>query len=149
MWTMRSEDRLKEWKQFRNHIGTLPFDEAVKATVHLWSFAPFVNHHLDHVEPADWPTPWDLLVENKYDDAAKALGMLYTLYLSAHGPTHVYAILKADASSQLESYNLVEIDSGKYVLNFAFDGIISKEQLDKEATQIVRYSATDLKLQNY
>src|SRR6202008_3608303 len=128
MWTLRSEDRLKEWKAFRREIGALSFDEAVKRTDHLWSYAPFVSHYLDHGEPVDWPDPWDLLAENTYDDMAKALGMLYTLYLSDHGKDHTFSIAKAQIGSSLENYNLVLIDDGKYVLNFVFDEAIRSEE---------------------
>ena len=149
MWTSGSEDRLKEWKKFREHIGTLPFDKAVADTVHLWSYAPFVNHHLDKYEPFEWPTPWELLVENKYDDTAKALGMLYTLFLSAHGRNHAFDMLTAKGASNLEVYNLVSIDKGKYILNFIFDEIISTEQLDKEVQVVKQYSEADLQLSKY
>jgi hypothetical protein len=149
MWNMRSEDQLKEWRTFRSHIGDLSFDEAVKETVHLWSYAPFVNHYLDHMDPLTWPSPWDLLLDNRFDDTAKALGMLYTLYLSPHGKDHKFEFIIAD--STLERYNLVQIDEGKYVLNFVFNEVISKEQLEKEvAPEIIKtYSETDLQLTKY
>jgi hypothetical protein len=149
MWTSRSEDRLKQWKEFRREIGDLPFDEAVQKTVHLWSYAPFVNHYLDQSEPSDWPGPWELLADNKYDDMAKALLMLYTLYLSPHGKSHAFSIAKAQADSTLSSYNLVLIDEGKYVLNFVFNEIISNQQLDKEVKFIKVYSESELQLSKY
>lgn len=146
---MRSEDRLKEWREFRSHIGTLSFDLAIKETVHLWSYAPFINHYLDHVEVQNWPTPWELLSENKYDDTAKSLGMLYTLFLSAHGKDHNFSILQARGLSGIDEYNLVSVDGGKYILNYIFDDIISKMQLEKEAQVIKQYTAIDLQLSKY
>ncbi len=149
MWTLRSDDRLKEWKAFRKMIGDLPFDEAVAKTVHLWSYAPFINHYLDHSEPKDWPTPWELLSDNNYDDVAKALGMLYTLHLSKHGASHKFKLLKVKASSGLENYNLVSIDDEKYILNYTFDEVISKTQIDTEVEVIQSYSDSDLQLGKY
>lgn len=149
MWTSRSEDRLKEWKEFRKVIGALPFDEAVTRTVNLWSYAPFVNHYLDHCDVADWPTPWELLSDNNYDDLAKAVGMLYTLYLSSHGKDHTFKILKATASTGLETYNLVSIDDEKYVLNYTFNEVITKEQLGTELDVTQTYTATELQLSKY
>lgn len=149
MWTMRSEERLHEWKSFRNQLGALPFADALKQTDHLWSFAPFVGHYLDRSTPLDWPTPWELLSDNTYDDTAKALGMLYTLYLSEHGPQHSFSLIIAESSDSLERYNLVSIDEGKYILNFAFDEVISNQQLDPELVIVKQYSADDLQLSKY
>ena len=146
---MRSEDRLREWKEFRHQIDKLPFERAVIQTTHLWSYAPFVNHYLDKIPPNDWPGPWDLLNENRYDDTAKALGMLYTLVLSEHGKNHEFAFVKAQASSGLESYNLVYIDKGKYILNFTFDEVISKQQLEKEAPAVCIMFETNLPISQY
>jgi hypothetical protein len=149
MWTSRSEDRLREWKEFRRHIGTLPFNKAVEETVKLWSYAPFVNHYLDHCTPADWPGPWDLLAENVYDDMAKALGMVYTLYLSDHGPKHKFSVAIGQAGSSLADYHLALVDDGKYILNFQFNEVISNLQLDKDFAYIKVYTDRDLNLHKY
>lgn len=148
MWTLRSDDRLKEWKLFRKEISDLPFDEAVIKTVNLWSYAPFVAHYLDHSEPKDWPTPWELISDNNYDDLAKALGMLYTLFLSAHGKNHTFKLLKVTAGS-LENYNIVSIDDEKYVLNYLFNEVISKKQISEDIEIVQSYSDLDLKLSKY
>jgi hypothetical protein len=149
MWNSRSEDRLREWKEFRRKIGNLPFDDAVAETVKLWSYAPFVNHHLDHSTPADWPGPWDLLAENVYDDVAKVLGMIYTLYLTDHGDKHKFSLIIAHAGSSLEQYNLAYIDDGKYILNFQFNEVISNLHFDKEVTFDKVYTDRDLQLHKY
>lgn len=149
MWNMRSEDRLREWKEFRHRIDKLPFEQAVTETVHLWSYAPFVNHYLDKIPPIEWPGPWDLLNENRYDDTAKALGMLYTLHLSEHGKNHSFAFAKASDSTGLENYNLVYVDNGIYVLNFAFDEVISKEQLVKDVPAVRIIFETNVDLSQY
>lgn len=149
MWTLKSEDRLHEWKEFRQSISELPFEEAILKTVNLWSFAPFVNHYLDRCEPTEWPTPWELLQDNRYDDMARALAMLYTLFLSEHGKNHTFEIVKMQASSQLESYNLVNIDSGTYILNYSFNEVTHKEQIDLDLTVTTSYTANDLQLHRY
>ena len=84
MWNLKPDERLHEWKEFREKIGNLTVDEAIRETIHLWSYAPFVNHYLDGLAIEEWPDPWTLLHENYYCDLAKTLGMLYTLYLSTH-----------------------------------------------------------------
>ena len=149
MWNLKSDERLAAWKDFRSTIGALSFEEAVKQTVHLWSYAPFVAHYLDKQSPERWPTPWELLVDGKFDDMAKALGMLYTLALSEHGHHHEFMLETVSCSSSVENYNLVMIDRGKYILNYVFDSVISNKQLDKEATVVQIYTPEDLHLSKY
>jgi len=149
MWNLKSEERLVAWKEFRTLIGTLSFEEALSKTDHLWSYAPFVPHYLDRRPLQDWPTPWELLVDGKYDDTAKALGMLFTLALSSHGKSHSFELVTITCSSSVENYNLVQIDSGKYILNYAFDEVISSKQLSKEATVVKVYTSEDLHLSKY
>ena len=149
MWTLRSDDRLAEWKLFRKNIGNLSFDDAVSKTVHLWSYAPFVAHYLDHCDTSVWPTPWELVANNTYDDMAKALGMIYTLFLSAHGSHHSFALINVKASSTLEHYSLVSIDNGKFILNYSFDEVARKETLSSDIEIIQTYSDLDLQLSKY
>ena len=149
MWTLKEEERLHEWKEFRQTISNLPFEEAILKTVNLWSFAPFVNHYLDRCEPTEWPTPWELLQDNKYDDMAKALAMLYTLFLSTHGKEHSFTIERFVSGSQLESYNVVSIDSGTYILNYNFNEVIPWNQIDPDLKLVSSITPTDLQLDKY
>ena len=99
----------------------------------------------DHIE--EWPGPWELIYENYYCDLAKALGVVYTLYLSSHRPEIEIRIYN-DPSTK-EQYNLVWIDQGKYVLNLSWDEVVNKKQLPKTLTVQHRYGAQDLNLDLY
>jgi len=149
MWTLRSDDRLHEWKLFRSSLDALTFEQALQKTVSLWSFAPIVAHYLDRIDPACWPTPWELVSENNFDDIGKAVGMIYTLSLSSHRKNHSFQLLSASTNSGLENYNLVSIDEGKYILNFTFNEVISNSQIDTILTTTKIYTELDLKLSNY
>lgn len=149
MWNLSAEDRLAEWRDFRKEMGALPFDEAVKQTVHKWSYAPFVGHYLDRQSPNDWPSPWELVADGKFDDLAKALGMLYTLALSTHGTDHTFSLAQMTCSSCIEVYNVVIIDDGKYVLNYVFDEIIPSDKLEPSITVNQELSSEDLHLSRF
>lgn len=149
MWNLKPADRLHEWKEFRQTISNLSFEEAILKTVNLWSYAPFVDHYLDKCSHTEWPDPWELLQDNKYDDLSKALGMLNTLFLSEHGKDHTFQIIKAYRSSQLESYNIVSIDEGKYILNYIFNEITSQESMDPNISITETFSTDDLQLTKY
>jgi hypothetical protein len=148
MWFIKSEERLADWKKFRLHLNGLSFEDAVKETVHLWSYAPFVQHHLDRIEVKSWPTPWELLSDDIYDDTAKCLGMIYTLHLSEH-KNHSFELIKASNETSLENYNLVQVDNGLYILNYEFDTVITNLQLGKHIRFNQVLTPLDLQLSKY
>lgn len=145
MWNHLPSDRLRFWHDFRKKISEQEFEQALKETVHLWSYAPYVAHYLttDHVE--NWPGPWELVYENYYCDLAKALGIVYTLYLSSHKPDIEIRIYN-DPSTK-EQYNLVFIDKGKYVLNLVHDEVVNKTQVSKDLKLVKTLNASDLGLE--
>lgn len=145
MWNHLPSDRLRFWHDFRKKISEQEFEQALKETVHLWSYAPYVAHYLttDHIE--EWPGPWELVYENYYCDLAKALGIVYTLYLSSHKPEIEIRIYNEPSTK--EQYNLVFIDKGKYVLNLVHDEVVNKTHVSKDLKLVKTLSSSDLGLE--
>jgi hypothetical protein len=144
MWTLLPSERLRCWQDFRKDIGSKTFEQALQDTQHLWSYAPYVAHYLttDHIE--EWPGPWELIYENFYCDLAKALGIVYTLYLSEHRPNMEIHIL-SDLVTK-EQINAVLIQGGKYVLNYIHDEIVNKEQMPPGLKLVKKLTVSDLGL---
>lgn len=148
MWNLRSDQRLNEWRKFRKQLDEMSLEEALEATTHLWSYAPFVNHYLVPDNTKEWPDPWTLLDENYYCDIAKALGMLYTMGLSKHGKDIDLELkILEDRNGNLS--NLVYIDQGKYVINYYHDEIVNNTEIDKELKIKYSYTSDELKLNTY
>lgn len=149
MWNLRPEERLREWKDFRRKIGTQPLAEACQSVTHLWSYAPYVNYYIDpdrNSSTSPWPDPWTLLYENYYCDVAKALGMLYTLYLSDHKPNDIELLLGVNEETR-EPCNLVSLAQGKYILNLEFDTVVNS--IPEHFKVRYRYQPDDLDLDQY
>ena len=144
MWNQFPYERLRSWHDFRKSISEKTFEEALKDTQHLWSYAPYQAHYLttDHLE--NWPGPWELIYENYYCDLAKALGIVYTLYLSEHKPELEIRVYN-DPSTK-EQYNLVFVEQGKYVLNYIHDEVVNKTQIDKALKLKKTISSSELGL---
>ena len=144
MWNQLPSERLRFWHDFRKKISEQNFEQALKETTHLWSYAPYVAHYLttDHIE--NWPGPWELVYENYYCDLAKALGIVYTLYLSSHKP-NIEIKIYIDPSTK-DQYNLVFVEQGKYVLNYIHDEVVNKTQIDKALKLKKTISSIDLGL---
>jgi hypothetical protein len=151
MWNHTPTERLHEWKEFRNKISLASVEEAVQETSHLWSYAPYVAHYLDSIELSKWPDPWMLLHENYYCDLAKSLGMLYTLYLCHHYGKEIVDLELRVYKNPINQdvYNTVWINKGKYILNFNFDTVVNKTQLEENLILKDSYSVADLQLDVY
>lgn len=138
-------DRLRLWQDFRHQISAMTVEEAVKATEHLWSYAPYQKYYLTLDEVKNWPGPWELVFENYYCNLAICLGMLYTLYLSEHKPQlEIRVYIDPDSMAQ---YNLLFVEQGKYVLNMEHDTVVNKAHVDKTLKLKKTISIMDLGLE--
>jgi hypothetical protein len=80
VFDLRGPERLAEWKRFRDSLESS--DRPLNDVSELWSRAPFVSPFLNPNSPEDWPDPWHLVLDNRLDNLAIMLGMLYTLKLT-------------------------------------------------------------------
>jgi hypothetical protein len=149
MFDPKLQDRLKVWRTFRKKIDSADFESAVLQTVKFWSHAPFVPYYLDVGKPGDWPDPWDLVEENYYCDLAKALGILYTLYFTAHGPKHLWCLRIYQDTETKYVYNTIDVDDGKYVINLIDNELVNKQYLNESLVLTHEYNQVDLKLDQY
>lgn len=147
MWNLLPGERLRYWHDFRKKISALKTPEAIIETHHLWCFAPFVGNYLTSDQVVNWPNPWELINDNYYCDLAKALGMVYTLYLCDHEIESVIKIYRHPITK--DQYNLVWISGGKYVLNYLHDEVINKTQINEELEPIKTITVQDLQLHKY
>ena len=113
MWKTLYQERLADWYNLRQAAAALELEDQLKLINDWWFQAPIVNRVVTWDDPSNWPTPWDLLVNNGYCELARALGIVYTLLLLDR---QLYTDLEIISTGQ---DNLVQIDSGKYILNWA------------------------------
>lgn len=149
MFKLKPSDRLDRWKSFRYSLNEFSIGKAVELTNELWAACPFTPFYLDPENPKSWPDPWTLLEENYYCDLAKVLGIIYTLHLCNHG-----ADLRPELRIYLNTktrhtYHIAYLCDGKYVLNLIEGEILNKEHINQEFKLKHRYTAADLKLEQY
>jgi hypothetical protein len=113
MWRHLYQERLADWYHLRQAASAVELPAQLQLINTWWFRAPIVNRVVTWDNTTEWPTPWDLLVNNGYCDLARALGIVYTLLLLDR---QLYTDLEIISTGQ---DNLVQIDSGKYILNWA------------------------------
>ena len=149
MFKLKPSDRLDRWRLFRQSLNDFSIGKAIELTNELWSACPFLPFYLDPDNPNQWPDPWTLLEENYYCDLAKVLGIVYTLSLTDHGQIlnpeiRIYTNIK-----NRHTYHIAYLCNGKYVLNLIEGEILNKEHINQELKLKHRYTAADLKLEQY
>lgn len=149
MFKLSTSDRLYRWKSFRQNLNKLTLEEAIAATQELWASCPFCPFYLEPEDRTQWPDPWQLVEENVYCDLAKCLGIVYTLHLTSHRDALDPEIRIYYDPKTRYSYHIAYLCQGKYVLNLIEDEIVNKTQINQELKLKYRFTAIDLKLEQY
>jgi hypothetical protein len=149
MFQQPAEDRLRSWREFRSSLDQLTLEQALAQTAEFWARTPFAPYYLDPEDNSNWPDPWALVVENTYCDVAKCLGIVYTMFLCQHKPLiDVEMRLYNDPATGYD-YNLAWFNQGKYILNMVDGEVVNNTQVEKTLKLKQRFTAVDLKLENY
>lgn len=149
MFQLKTEDRLRSWREFRSSIDHLSIPEALQKTAELWSTAPFTPYKLDVADPNSWPDPWTLIEGNIYCDIAKAAGILYTMLLTRHRDQLEFELRVYQDPETGFMYNLAWFNQGKYILNLIDREVVNNEQFNKNMILLQQYTALELQLEKY
>lgn len=121
MFDLSIDERLSTWAAFRQHLETAeqPFDDVWN----FWKDAPFIpyNNAVDPYFQFGWPTPWDIIVHNKYDDFTKALMIGWTLKLTKRFEKCRIEIKTLVDKSSFVSYNVICVDN-RWAINYKDNG---------------------------
>jgi hypothetical protein len=99
-----------------------------------WWRAPMINHYLHWDDHCAWPSPWELLADNMYCDLARALGIVYTIMMIEHEKTQEISLICTDND------NLVQVNQGKYILNWAPGEILNIHSTDIKVKKSINSS---------
>jgi hypothetical protein len=122
------DDRLSDWAAFRKSLNTslTPFEDICE----YWRQAPYIpfNHNIDPFNQRSWPTPWDIIVSNKYDDFTKALMIGWTIKLTDKFKSSKIEIKTLVNDQKSCYYNVVYVND-ETVLNYNDNGPVSAEKV--------------------
>lgn len=149
MFNAQPSSRLGQWKKFREELSSMSLDQAVQEVNDFWQKCPFIPFFLEYNEVDSWPDPWQLITENYYCDLAKSLGMLYTLHLTTHKDTLFPELRVYFDQNTRYYYHIAYLCHGKYVLNLIEGEVVNKEHINQQLKLKYRYTAIDLKLEQY
>ena len=131
MFDLDVEQRLSAWAQHRLSLENLKDLEVMRQVWEFWKLAPFIpyNRKVDPFYQRGWPSPWEIIVENKYDDFTKALMIGCTLKLTSNFKNSSIEIKTLIDKQKGVPYNIVCIDS-KWAINYQDNGPCPAENFE-------------------
>lgn len=126
MFDLYGTQRLEAWRDLRNTIET--HEKPLELVAQAWGRAPFVGNYLDPYHPTSWPDPWHLILDDRLDDLAIALGMCYTLKLTKRFSKSKNEIYKSTSDKKSSRYFLI-VDN-EHVLNLEHGQVANRASLD-------------------
>ena len=114
MFNQPVDERLSAWASYRGELDKCK--DPLRLTCDFWRFAPFIpyNKDIDPYNQRDWPTPWEIIVENRYDDFTKALMMAWSLkYTKRYKDSKIEIKTLVDCHKNCY-YNIVCVDDTAY-----------------------------------
>ena len=123
MFNQPVDSRLTEWASHRRKLDEV--EDPLQTVWDFWHQAPFTPHNrnVDPYYQQSWPSPWEIIEENKYDDFTKALMIGWTLKLTKKYQNSKIELRTLVDSARTRQYNLLYIDDN-WVINYSDNGPI-------------------------
>jgi hypothetical protein len=117
MFKTDPDQRLSRWSEFRKtlDLSNNPLDDVAK----FWQNAPLIPYHskIDPYYSRQWPTPWEIVYDNQYDDFTLSLMIGWTLLLTEKFKTAKIEIKTLVDDTAKRLYNIVCVND-QWALNF-------------------------------
>jgi hypothetical protein len=133
VFDLNETNKLQQWKNFRNslEVSSTAFEDVAQ----FWSRTPFVGNYLDPFDSKSWPDPWQLILNNKFDDLGIVLGMCYTLQLTERFKDNKFEI-HMSMSQLKKDWRYVLLIDDITVLNWNYGSVANFDEINSNLTKI-------------
>jgi len=101
------EERITQWRKFRDTLEAC--EDPYKSALDFWNKAPRIDKYLNQYNSQEWPTPWEVLKQNRYCPVAIPLMIGWTLKLTTKFTKEPVLIKISIDHKTKRVYNLVNI----------------------------------------
>ena len=102
-------ERITQWREFRNTLEEC--NDPYTRTLEFWKQAPRIDKYLNQYNSQEWPTPWEVLKENRFCPVAIPLMIGWTLKLTTRF-TKVPVLIKISIDIRSQCYyNIVQVEN--------------------------------------
>ena len=129
MFNQTVDTRLTEWIEHRRALDQSP--DPLQEVWDFWQTAPFIPHNrnIDPYHQKSWPTPWEIIETNIYDDFTKALMIGWTLKLTKKFKDSKIEIKTMVDPNRTRQYNVICVDN-TWVINYNDNGPVSALEIN-------------------
>ena len=131
MFKLDLDHRLAAWSSLRKALEVS--DDPLQDLIDFWQQTPIIPNNvlIDPFYPASWPTPWEIIEQNRYDDFTKAIMMGYTLLLTERYKNSTIQLRTLVDKVRKRLYNVIYVDD-EQVLNFSDTEAFLTSQIPEE-----------------
>jgi hypothetical protein len=128
MFNQPVDSRLTEWIDHRRQLDET--EDPLQDAWDFWHLAPFTPHNrnVDPYHQKSWPSPWEIIEYNKYDDFTKALMIGWTLKLTKKYQNSKIELRTLVDNTRSREYNLIYVDE-KWVINYSDNGPVEVPEI--------------------
>lgn len=128
MFKQSIDDRLSSWAKHRDDLNTAA--DPLLAVWEFWKNAPFIpyNNKVDPFYQKSWPSPWQIIVDNQYDDFTKALMIAWTLKLTNKFKDSAIEIRSLIDKQHNSVHNVVYVDNC-WAVNYLDNGPVLAQDI--------------------
>ena len=111
--------RVAAWKKIRIDIQSIDIiQQKIDIALKFWRMAPLENPLLDWDDCSKWPTPWELLHNNRFCDSTLSVALGYTLVMSDPETfSDIRLLLITDRSNHVQK---IIVKTNDIVLNYGW-----------------------------
>lgn len=124
-WLLDSMSRLKDFRDFRVGLSEENnLEVKLQMIVDKWKLVPISTRIIDPYSPHTWPTPWELLHENNYDENCVAVIIFHILNM-----IDIESKILLVEHKEKTFLKLIILVDDNYVLNYSYGNVESKSEL--------------------
>jgi hypothetical protein len=128
MFNLSVDERISAWADLRDTVETC--DAPLETVWNFWKDSPFVpyNNRVDPYHHRSWPTPWEIIAENRYDDFTKALMIGWSLKMTKRYKDSIIDVRTMLDNANNRQYNIVCVENS-WAINYNDNGPVPLEMV--------------------
>jgi hypothetical protein len=138
---LSSSDRLTAWRDLRNTLSEISELDQLTQLAHWAGLCPLVKYSLDPETPSSWPTPWDVLHENKLCSTALAYIAEQTLIMIGWNPDRLRLVYLKNITEQ--EMRMILLVDDTWAINYSQSELFNFDIIRSESALLAVYKAVE------